>query len=133
MPHLRSSVRRFAAIWLCCQVLSVCVLGAADVRDVYRASATNAECDGHAGLCPIEAVTGVPCPMHSANTESGRACSMRGLCSTPVGTLSVLLTVPGVLVDTVFSDMGGFAPAVSPVSPSRLDVFLDNDAPPPRA
>lgn len=145
MAPLRRHLRSFVMLWLVCQVAAVSAFGPAGCCPAHLQTSDGMEdCQGDAnGLCPMHAsanadaagdAASVKCPMHGAASDSGlpSPCVMRGLCDGPSVALSILFSVPGVLVQTLHVDGSTVSSVVRPESSLVLDIVAQHDTPPPR-
>lgn len=141
MASFRRSLRLFAMLWLVGQVAALSAFGPASCCPAHSQMADGAEdCQGDAnGVCPMHASAGAAdaasaeCPLHAAGgSDTASTCVMRGLCNGPSTALSILFSVPGVLVQTPHIEGTTVIAAVPSESAGVLDIAAQHDTPPPR-
>ena len=142
---MRRHLRLLVTLWLVCQVAAVSAFGPAGCCPAHQQTPDGVEdCRGDAnGVCPMHAsaaaeagsdAASIECPLHAAAGASSvpADCVMRGLCDGPSVALSILFSVPGVLVQTLHIDGSTVSSVVRPESSLVLDIVAQHDTPPPR-
>jgi hypothetical protein len=134
----------WAFAWLSCQVASLSALLPAECCMAHHTLAESTEpCHEStpAESCPMRAVDGQACPMHTgaahhdaaAQQNAEEQCAMRGTCNGPAVALAGLFAIPGVLVSQSQVRIDATSSMLT-LMPLRFASTLSPlDTPPPRS
>ena len=145
---MRRHLRLLVILWLAGQTVALSAFRPAGCCPAHQQGNGVEECHGDAnGVCPMHASATaegsadtvadpatVECPMHVGAGASGlpSPCVMRGLCDGPSVALSILFSVPGVLVQALPLEASTVTTVVWSESSRVLDNAAQHDTPPPR-
>lgn len=143
MATLRAQLNHLATAWLLCQVLMLAVLVSGSCCPEPRQATHAMDCASSAAdECPMAAVTGQPCPMHTgaasaprahADASQGSGPVLECPCDTPMRVLASLLPEAGVLTPTIEASVLTSVDLHPPVAALTLERPSRHDTPPPRA